>query len=113
MDINSMTIGELKEVAKIAGAIGAAPCATKPVQQGVKQIVVLQRGWVVIGDFYRNGDDCRVENASVIRIWGTTKGIGELINGPTSKTVLDPCGTQEFHILTIVTRFAVNAEKWK
>lgn len=28
-------------------------------------------------------------NAKIIRNWGTTKGLAELVNGPTSSTVLD------------------------
>ena len=37
------------------------------------KIVVLQRGWVYIGRFERNGNDCKLHNASCIRVWGTTK----------------------------------------
>lgn len=114
MNIEEMTIKELREVAKLASALTGG-CNNAPVTtaSGEKCIVVLQRGWVAIGTFYQCGDQCRLEDASVIRQWGTTKGLGELINGPTSKTVLDPCGTLKFHELTIVTRMEVNAEKWK
>lgn len=114
MDLENMTIKDLREVAKLASALAGTPCS-KPsaATGGQKEIVVLQRGWVAIGTFYQCGDQCRLENASVIRLWGTTKGLGELVNGPTSKTVLDPCGTLKFHELTIVTRMEVNQEKWK
>lgn len=68
------------------------------------KIVVLQRGWVMIGRFERNGSDCKLTNASVIRCWGTTKGLGELAkSGPLTNTKLDPCnGTVEFDYLTVV-----------
>jgi hypothetical protein len=78
-----------------------------------KQIVVLQRGWVVVGDVSRPDPDLvMVENASVIRKWGTTKGLGELVNGPTAKTVLDPAGTVTAPLLGIVLTIDVDAEKW-
>ncbi len=78
-----------------------------------KQIVVLQRGWVVVGDVIQNGDELSIENASVIRYWGTKKGLGELIDGPTPTTTLDPCGTVTAHVLAVVLRIDVDAEKWK
>jgi len=80
--------------------------------KSTKQIVVLQRGWVVVGDVSRDGDEVTVENASVIRIWGTTKGLGELVNGPTASTKLDPAGTVRAHALAVVFTIDVDAEKW-
>lgn len=115
MNIDELTIGELKKIAALAGNLNGASCASaKPEHaDGHKQIVVLQRGWVMVGDFYQSGDECRLENASVIRQWGTTKGLGELVNGPLKDTKLDPCGTARFNALTIVHRLDVNGEKWK
>lgn len=76
------------------------------------RIVVLQRGWVMVGEFKQDGHKCTLDKASVIRAWGTTKGLGELIDGPTSSTKLDPCGHVEFHELTIVASLKANASKW-
>ena len=42
------------------------------------KIVILQRGWVMLGRFERNGNDCKLHNSYVVRRWGTTKGLGEL-----------------------------------
>ena len=59
-----------------------------------KKIVILHRGWVVVGDVSQEGDQVVVDNASVVRRWGTSKGLGELAtNGPLKNTVLDPCPT--------------------
>lgn len=81
---------------------------------GDVKIVVLQRGWVYVGRFSRTGNDCKLTNASCIRVWGTTKGLGELVNGPTSSTVLDKCdGVVEFDYLTVCFTISVNADKWK
>lgn len=77
------------------------------------KIVILQRGWVMVGRFSRAGDDCVLEDASVIRIWGTDKGLGQIaLNGPTPKTVLDATGRVEFHILTVVAALDAVEGKW-
>jgi len=77
------------------------------------KIVVLQRGWVYVGRFERNGNDCKLHNASCIRVWGTTKGLQELVNGVTTATKLDKCeGVVEFDYLTVVHTITVNSKKW-
>lgn len=66
------------------------------------RILVLQRGWVVVGSYSEDGDECVLRDASVIRRWGTTKGLGELANGPLKDTVLDPAGIVRAHKLAVV-----------
>ena len=79
-----------------------------------KQIVILNRGWCLIGDYSEKGDECTLDNASVIRVWGTTKGLGELAEeGEKSNTKLDPCPQVTFHKMTMVARMSVNEDKWK
>jgi len=82
--------------------------------KGETKIVVLQRGWVVIGKMEREGSQCKLHKASVIRSWGTSKGLGELaLEGPKSSTKLDPCnGLVEFDYLTVVLTISVNEEIW-
>jgi len=82
-----------------------ASCATV-------KIVILQRGWVMVGRWSRDGDMCSLDDASVIRVWGTSKGIGELVTGPTSTTKLDPAGHVEFHVLTTVAIIDAEEDKW-
>ena len=78
-----------------------------------KQIVILQRGWVAVGDFSQKGDECTLSNSAIIRIWGTTKGLGELAeNGPLSSTKIDKCPDLRFHLLTVIARMDVNETKW-
>ena len=78
------------------------------------KIVILQRGWVYIGRFERNGNDCKLHNSYNIRVWGTSKGLPELVNGATSKTVLDKCdGVVEFDWLTVVHTITCNKSAWK
>ena len=77
------------------------------------QIVILQRGWVMIGRFKQEGEQCTLDQAAVIRQWGTKKGLGELAaEGPKAATILDPCGHVEFHILTVVARIASREDLW-
>lgn len=82
--------------------------------EGDIKIVILQRGWVMIGRFERNGSDCKLHNASVIRNWGTTKGLGELaIEGKKKDTKLDKCGgLVEFDYLTVVATINVDQSLW-
>lgn len=78
------------------------------------KIVVLHRGHVLVGRVRRDGEMVHIDDASVIRIWGTTRGLGEIAkNGPTSKTILDPChGTASAHILAVVLMIDCEAGKW-
>jgi hypothetical protein len=76
---------------------------TVPSTNSLRQIVVLQRGWIVVGDVTQSGNTIIINNASVIRRWGTTNGLGQLaLGGATKDTILDPCGTVKAHELAIV-----------
>lgn len=60
-----------------------------------KQIIVVDQGWVLMGDtdWVDGAEQLTVKDAQVIRVWGTTRGLGEIaLNGPTKDTILDPCG---------------------
>ncbi len=78
------------------------------------KIVVLQRGWVVVGLYSHTATEATLENAATIRVWGTTKGLGELaLDGPTSSTKLDKAGTIHFERLTTVLIIDVkDSNKW-
>ena len=68
-----------------------------------EKIVVLQRGWVVVGLVEEDGDKIIIHDAAVVRRWGTSKGLGELAaKGPLPQTVLDPGGRVEAHKLAVV-----------
>ena len=86
----------------------------KDINSDIK-IVVLQRGWIVVGRFSREGAQCKLSNASVIRTWGTTNGLGEIAkNGPTSSTKLDKShGVVEFDYLTVVLTIDCEVAKWQ
>jgi hypothetical protein len=76
------------------------------------QIVVAQRGWVFAGQVSQEGDDIVIRDAKNIRTWGTTKGLGELVNGPLSGTKHDPYGTVRLPALSVVARLDAKAGSW-
>lgn len=78
-----------------------------------RRIVIAQRGWCFVGLWSEDGDNVTLTDASVIRTWGTTKGLGELAaSGPTSTTKLDPAGTVRLHRLAVVATLDVTGGSW-
>jgi hypothetical protein len=75
-------------------------------------IVVLDRGFVYVGDVTVDGDWCLIAKAKNIRYWGTTNGLGELVNGPLKDTKLDPVGNIRAPLRAVISIIDVVAEKW-
>lgn len=75
-------------------------------------IVVLDRGFVYIGDIAIEADWCVITNAKNIRVWGTTQGLGELVNGPTKKTVTDAVGTVRAPMRAVISVIDCERGKW-
>ena len=76
------------------------------------RIVVGHRGFIWIGNVTENGDQVVIENARNIRKWGTTQGLGQLVNGPTPDTKLDQVGTVRLHQFGVIATYDVNSEAW-
>ena len=83
----------------------------KCVLQGTA-IVVLDRGFVYIGNVTVDGDSGLIENAKNIRVWGTTNGLGELVNGPTKDTKLDAVGNVRAPMRAVISIIDAKADKW-
>lgn len=84
-----------------------------PNYEGDVCIVVLQRGWVYVGRLREEKNMCILTNAYNIRLWGTTKGLAELCDGPTSNTKLDKVnGIVKFRPGSEIHLITVNKEKW-
>lgn len=99
----TMTINGVEYVAK---------GSEEPKNSNIK-IVILQRGWVFIGRYSEDGDQCFLDNAYSIRRWGTTNGLGELaLEGKKTNTKLDKAGRVEFHRLTVVATLNAKEELW-
>jgi hypothetical protein len=116
MNINDLTLGQIKEVAQVAGSINACTASVKTVTstEETVRVVVLQRGWVVVGLYSQKGDRIFIRNASVVRRWGTTKGVGELAeSGPLANTILDKCARPvSANIAAEVLTVECNPDKW-
>lgn len=112
MDIDKLTIGELKQLKCLLGT-NEQKQPNCPEYMGWR-IVVLQRGWVAVGKYTRTGEYVELTNAYIIRKWGTTKGLPQLaLEGETSDTVLDKSPNIKFHVLTEVMSIECDEEKWK
>lgn len=80
---------------------------------GDVKIVILQRGWVYVGNFKQlENMMCELNGASCIRSWGTTKGLAELKDGPLSSTKLDYAGKVTFHLLTSIAMIDCDGDAW-
>jgi hypothetical protein len=81
----NIDINELKELTNSRSTIPAH------VPKG-QYIVILDRGFVYVGDITIECDWLNITKAKNIRYWGTKNGLGELRNGPLSETKLDEVG---------------------
>lgn len=106
-----MELQELVDVVKLLNQTKKKP---KNIEDGGIRICILQRGWVVVGKYSQRGSECKLTEANVVRVWGTTKGLGELaMSGPiTGKTVLDPCPDVYFHELVGVFQIQCEVSRW-
>lgn len=108
--MSKTTINELEVNGQTYVLKGSA--SVEPKNSNIK-IAILQRGWVMIGRYSEDADMCSLENAYVIRSWGTTKGVGELaLNGKQSGTKLDKAGSVTFHKLTTVALIDCVEDVW-
>jgi len=78
---------------------------------GIK-IAVLDRGFVYIGYVKIEGDFLYLLHAKNIRVWGTTKGLGELVSGPTKDTKLDAVGSITVPVRALISLIDVEQSKW-
>lgn len=77
------------------------------------KIAVLDRGFVYVGLCHTENGMLVISNASNIRRWGTSTGLGELAaKGPQSKTVLDPTGTVHAPLSALIHLIDCTAAAW-
>ncbi len=108
--IEELTIGQVKELKKM---FACDSMVTSEKELG-KHIVVLQRGWVVLGDLTKKGEEYTLTNGFVIRRWGTKNGLGELaLNGKQTNTELETIPETKFHELTVIMMIKVDESKWR
>ena len=118
MDIETLTIGQAREAVetgkKIEAALGAKPTAAP--EQGSTEglnIVILERGFVYVGDVAISGNWVLISNARNVRRWGTTQGLGELaLKGPQPETKLDMGGTIKAPLSSVIGLLKCEVSKW-
>ena len=82
--------------------------------EGDIKIVVADRGFVYIGHVDESDPAfVKMTGAQNIRIWGTTKGLGELVKGPTISTRIDFVGTLRIPARAVITIIDVEQSAWK
>src|SRR5688572_28908342 len=117
IDIENITVKELRELASLASALTGKPCETQPLTQAASLcIVVVDKGFVLVGTtsvangWVTVGPDCKV-----VRQWGTKEGLGELAsNRPQSATKFDPVPTgARIPMHSLVLTIPCEPSKWK
>lgn len=76
------------------------------------RIVVVDRGWVLVGNCTDHGNHVRVSNARCIRTWGTDRGLGQLITGPTRETKHDWMGEVDVPMRAVIFTLTVAVDAW-
>ena len=89
MEISIQEIKQLASADISATEVGRYSASPIPLGQN---IVVLDKGFVYVGEVLELPDRITITNARNIRVWGTSQGLGELRNGPLSSTKLDIVG---------------------
>ena len=80
----------------------------------MKKIVVIERGWVVVGQLEKDEKWFILINGAVIRRWGTTMGLGELAQqGPLPETKLEPLPLTKFLESQVIMIINCAEDKWK
>jgi hypothetical protein len=77
-------------------------------------IVVLDKGFVYVGEVKIEGEWLKMTDAKNIRYWGTENGLGQLaLNGPTEKTKLDSLGSFMAPLSKVIHVIDSGRELWK
>jgi hypothetical protein len=91
----------------------ALEAASQPPKASQVQIVIAPRGWVFVGYTVETEGKLIITKANTIRVWGTSKGLGELVTGPTSSTKLDPCGTVRIPMDAVIALIDCEVSSWE
>jgi hypothetical protein len=111
MNIEELTLKDIRELQSLVGG-KREETPSEPSDLGIR-IVILQRGWVMVGQYIQTGEYVTLKRAAVVRKWGTTKGLPELAQkGPLSDTIIDKGPDVRFHALTEIASLACEESAW-
>lgn len=123
-NIDTLTIKEARdavergrEIEKVLGSPNCAKASAKASNGATEshglQIVIMDRGFVFVGDVSIDGEWVVISNAKNVRRWGTTKGLGQLaVEGPQPETKLDMGGTVKAPLRSLVGLIKCEASSW-
>ena len=78
------------------------------------QICVVDNGFVFVGDCdATNRNTLVIQRCKQLRKWGTQRGLGQLIDGPTKETIIDPVEVIMVPYARIVFTIPVNQMAWE
>ena len=111
LNIDELKIGEAKEIAAMFGAqVKGSGLGT--IKHGLC-IVVLDKGFVYVGNLTTDDKFLIITDAKNIRRWGTTKGLGQLaLDGPQTNTVLDNAGTVKALVGELKHMIVCEVDSW-
>ena len=101
-----LSINDLRQL------IGAPAPAAPASRDFGPAILVADRGFVWVGHVATGGGYHTISYAQNIRVWGTTRGLGELVSGPTPETKLDPVGTIHCPDRAVIAVIPVDCAAW-
>lgn len=115
INIEDLTLKQIRELA------GLIPATVQPVNQAPPwkadygySVVVLDRGFVYVGHLVVAGDYATLTEGQNIRIWGTKKGLHQLVvEGPQPDTKLDGPATVHIPMRAIISIHPTEERKWK
>lgn len=108
--LDDLRVGDLL---KLADALRGGPAQGQQGQDHGMAIVVLDREFIYVGKATTNGDWCYIADASNVRYWGTTKGLGQLVReGPTANTKMDPVGLIKAPMRAVISIIPTREELW-
>lgn len=107
MNIDEMTVGQLKEVSKLARGLGG-DCKPKARLEEKRVIVVVDRGWIFAGDQATTGDGyIRLANAVHVFRW-ESMGFAKMVeNWRDAKVDLRPVADVEIPKDSVIFRVPV------
>jgi hypothetical protein len=110
MTLENLTMKQLQAILKLLD--NKEENSTDRQNHGI-QIVVADRGFIYVGEVSIDAEWVYIQKASNIRLWGTTKGLGELVNGPLANTKLDKTGNLKLSRRALISLISVEENPWK
>jgi len=112
INVNELTVGQAREIASEFGS-NHRETSMHDNRLWSIQIVVLISGFVYVGTVTTDNGWVTITNAKNIRKWGTSNGLGELVNGPMPSTILDDVGELRAPFHALIHMINVEQDKWK